>query len=72
MVEDSSSPGMAAVAAVVRHPVSQAPIGVLSIAGPLLRLDAARMHRLAPALLAAAAELSAGAQASPAFALAAE
>jgi IclR family acetate operon transcriptional repressor len=40
---------------------------VLSIAGPLLRLDAARMHRLAPALLAAAVELSASAQASPAF-----
>lgn len=72
VVEDSSSPGMAALAAVVRHPASKAPIGVLSIAGPLLRLDAARMHRLAPALLAAAAELSAGAQASPAFALAAE
>ncbi|NKE45473.1 IclR family transcriptional regulator [Roseomonas frigidaquae] len=63
-VTESSAPGTAAMAAVVRAPQGQA-IGVVSIAGPAFRLDAARMEALAPALLAAAAELAEASAASP-------
>ncbi|MDP3416401.1 IclR family transcriptional regulator [Falsiroseomonas sp.] len=63
-VTESSAPGTAAIAAVVRAPQGQA-IGVVSIAGPASRLDAGRLAALAPALLAAAGDMSQTSQASP-------
>ncbi|GHE22218.1 IclR family transcriptional regulator [Halomonas urumqiensis] len=59
---DSMGPGTAAMAALVRHPLDRHPQGVLSIAGPSVRLDDARVAELAPALITAAEELS---QATP-------
>ncbi|PXW94032.1 IclR family transcriptional regulator [Sphaerotilus hippei] len=52
------NPGMGAMAAPVRRPGGQA-LGIISIAGPMSRLDEARMLALGPELLAAAAELAA-------------
>jgi len=52
---------------VVRHPVDGHAVGVLSVAGPSARIDEARMHELAPMLLAATAELSAASPASELF-----
>lgn len=66
-VMESSAVGMAAMAVVVRDPRNQHPIGVLSLAGPSARLGEARMHQLAPRLLAASAELSQASQASELF-----
>jgi IclR family transcriptional regulator, acetate operon repressor len=57
-VVDSSAPGTAAMAAAVRHPGNRRVIGVVSVAGPSVRLTETRMHALAPLLLSAAAELS--------------
>jgi IclR family acetate operon transcriptional repressor len=61
------APGMSAIAAPVRHR-DLATIGVISIAGPAIRLDEKRMMTLGPALLRAATELSAARHASPLFA----
>lgn len=58
-VVESSAVGTSALAAVVRHPLDGHVVGVLSVAGPSARMSEARMHELAPALLAATAELSA-------------
>jgi IclR family transcriptional regulator, acetate operon repressor len=66
MIDEVFAPGMTAMAA----PVCQrgrAAVGVISIAGPRLRLTTERMTQLAPALLAAAAELSATRGASALF-----
>ena len=57
-VVDSSAPGTSAMAAAIRHPVTQGVVGVISVAGPSARLTEARMHALAPVLRAAAADLS--------------
>lgn len=55
MIDEVFAPGMAAIAApVVRRKET---IGVISIAGPRIRLTKERMHTLAPDLLAVAAEL---------------
>lgn len=67
MVIEASSPGMSAIAAPVRHPVSGAPIGTVSIAGPSSRLTEARMLELAPTLLDAAQQLSVACLGSPSF-----
>jgi IclR family acetate operon transcriptional repressor len=55
MIDEVFAPGMSAIAAPVLR--RKEAIGVISIAGPRIRLTASRMHELAPALLAAAAEL---------------
>lgn len=57
-VVESSAPGTAAMAAAIRHPVTHGVVGVVSVAGPSVRLTAERMQALAPAMLAAATELS--------------
>lgn len=67
-VSDSSAVGMAALAAVIHHPVQGHPLGVLSVAGPGARLSAARIETVAPALVAACKELSEASQASAFFA----
>ncbi|QBF25067.1 IclR family transcriptional regulator [Pseudomonas tructae] len=66
-VAESSALGTSALAAVVRHPLDGHAVGVLSVAGPSARMSEARMHALAPVLLAAAAELSAASPASELF-----
>ncbi|MFJ1338501.1 IclR family transcriptional regulator [Pseudomonas caricapapayae] len=66
-VVESSAVGTSALAAVVRHPVDGHTVGVLSVAGPSARMSEARMHALAPVLLAAAEELSAASPASELF-----
>jgi IclR family transcriptional regulator, acetate operon repressor len=55
MIDEVFAPGMSAMAVPVLRR-SEA-IGVISVAGPRSTLTVARMHALAPALLAAAAEL---------------
>ncbi len=55
MIDEVFAPGMSAMAAPVLR--RQEAIGVISIAGPRQRLSVERMEALAPALLAAAAEL---------------
>ena len=55
MIDEVFAPGMAAIAAPVMR--RKEAIGVISIAGPRTRLTKDRMYQLAPALLAAAAEL---------------
>ena len=59
------APGMAAMAAPVQHPVTADVLATVSIAGPHLRFTEERMHRLGPALLDSARELSSALIASP-------
>jgi IclR family acetate operon transcriptional repressor len=66
MINEVFAPGMTAMAAPVRRKESD-PIGVLSIAGPAVRLTEARMLALGPDLLAAAEELALASMASPMF-----
>lgn len=66
MINEVFAPGMTAMAAPVQrrgHPA----IGVISIAGPLVRLSEKRMQELAPALLSAASELAVASVASTLF-----
>jgi IclR family acetate operon transcriptional repressor len=56
--------GMAAMAVVIRHPDTQAPMGTVSIAGPSVRFSVERMKELTPALVQAAQELSEASRAS--------
>jgi IclR family acetate operon transcriptional repressor len=65
MIDEVFAPGMSAIAAPVMR--RKEAIGVISIAGPRLRLTSSRMHELAPALLAAAAELGPARNASSLF-----
>jgi IclR family transcriptional regulator, acetate operon repressor len=65
MIDEVFAPGMAAMAAPVLR--RKEAIGVISIAGPRTRLNAARTLELAPALLAAAAELGPISNASSLF-----
>ena len=58
------APGMSAMAAPVRAPGGPA-IGVVPIAGPLVRLTEARMQALAPSLIATAQDVMAASKASP-------
>lgn len=55
MIDEVFAPGMSAMAAPVLRRTEA--VGVISIAGPRIRLTPERMHALAPDLLAAAAEL---------------
>lgn len=65
MIDEAFAPGMAAMAAPVMRQGD--PIGVISIAGPKIRLTPARMLALAPALLKATAELGPISRASTLF-----
>ena len=66
MIIESFAPGMTAMAAPVRRGGGPAS-GVITIAGPLVRLTAARMIELGPELLIAADELAMSSAASPLF-----
>jgi DNA-binding IclR family transcriptional regulator len=68
LTEQIFSPWMNAMAAPIRARDGDRATGTVSIAGPHIRLSAERMRELAPALLAAAAELSLIGPASPALA----
>ncbi|MCW2242582.1 IclR family transcriptional regulator [Azospirillum canadense] len=61
---ESFAPGMSTVAAPVRDSESGAAIGVISIAGPIHRLDEKRLLALAPELLAATEEMALASHAS--------
>lgn len=65
MIDEVFAPGMAAMGAPVLR--RQEAIGVISIAGPRLRLTMERMQALAPALRSAAAELGPISNASSLF-----
>jgi DNA-binding IclR family transcriptional regulator len=65
MIDEVFAPGMAAMAAPVMRRGEA--IGVISIAGPRMRLSMARMQALSPALLSAAAELGPMSSASNLF-----
>jgi DNA-binding IclR family transcriptional regulator len=65
-IDEVFAPGMSAVAAPVQRPGRLA-IGVISIAGPRLRLTSARIQALVPHLLAATADLAAISSASGLF-----
>jgi IclR family transcriptional regulator, acetate operon repressor len=64
LICDVYAPGMSAMAAPVRRD-GDATTAVLVVAGPSVRLSAARMLQLGPELLAACAELASAGQASP-------
>lgn len=57
-VNESFEAGAAAIATALYHPGQSTPSGVISIAGPSVRLSAERMQALVPALLAAAKDLA--------------
>ena len=59
LVIEGSAPGLSAISTPVRTKEGTRTIGVLSIAGPSMRLPEVRLRALAPDLLVAAAELSA-------------
>lgn len=65
MIDEVFAPGMSAMAAPVFR--RKEAIGVISIAGPRVRLDSDRMHTLAPALLGVCAELGPISNASSLF-----
>lgn len=65
MIDEVFAPGMAAIAVPVLRRGEA--VGVISIAGPRQRLSTERMHALAAALLAAAAELGPISRASTLF-----
>lgn len=67
MITEMYAPGMSAMAAPVQRR-NEAAIGVITVAGPLLRLTERRMRDLGPALVAAAGELALASTTSPLFA----
>jgi IclR family acetate operon transcriptional repressor len=66
MISEMYSPGMTAMAAPVRR-AGQPAIGVITIAGPMMRLTEPRMRELAPVLLATAEELGRASSGSAMF-----
>jgi IclR family transcriptional regulator, acetate operon repressor len=63
---DTYAQGLSAISAPI-IPYGKGAVGVLSISGPSVRLTEEKMERLAPDLLAAAAEIAAASAASPLF-----
>lgn len=58
---------MSAIAVPLFHPISRKVIGVVSVAGPVFRLSEARLHQIAPSLIAAVAEIQQLIPGSPAL-----
>jgi DNA-binding IclR family transcriptional regulator len=67
LMTEMYAPGMGAMGAPVQRR-SEPAIGVITVAGPLVRLTLQRMQALGPALLAAAGELALASTSSPLFA----
>jgi IclR family transcriptional regulator, acetate operon repressor len=66
IISEMYAPGMSAMAAPVRRKGGST-LGVITIAGPLVRLTEQRMQELGPELMAAATELALASTASPLF-----
>jgi IclR family transcriptional regulator, acetate operon repressor len=66
MTHDMFGPGLASVAVPIRRP-GEPPVGIVSVAGPSVRLTPERCAELAPVLLAAAGELASASATSPLF-----
>jgi DNA-binding IclR family transcriptional regulator len=66
LIVEVFAPGMSAMAAPVRNALGQV-IGVVTVAGPAMRLTEERMLALAPALLQAAAQVSQASSGSALF-----
>ncbi|MBO0368053.1 IclR family transcriptional regulator [Pseudomonas shirazensis] len=58
---------MSAIAVALHHPVTHEVIGVVSVAGPVFRLGEARLHQIAPALIAAVTDIQQLIPGSPAL-----
>jgi IclR family transcriptional regulator, acetate operon repressor len=71
VAQDTHETGISAIAVAIRSPVcnpgARRPLGTLSVAGPSIRLTAARIDSFAPLLLAAAKELGVTAKSSALF-----
>lgn len=67
MMSEMYAPGMSAMGAPVQRK-GEAAIGVITVAGPVIRLTEGRMRELGPRLVEAAGELAIGSSASPLFA----
>jgi DNA-binding IclR family transcriptional regulator len=67
VMSEMYAPGMSAMAAPVQRR-DQPAIGVITVAGPMVRLTPERMHALGEALLQAAGELALASTSSPLFA----
>lgn len=65
IVSEAVHLGIAAVAAPVKHPVTGQVIGVISVAGPHIRLTDERLEGLGPAVVAATNDLAAACAGSP-------
>jgi len=68
LISEVFAPAMSAMAAPVRNAQGRT-IGVVTIAGPLVRLTEERMHALAPALMHTAEDIGAASSASSLFKL---
>jgi DNA-binding IclR family transcriptional regulator len=66
MINEMFAPGMTAMGAPIQRP-GEAAIGVITIAGPLIRLTETRMIELGPPLMAIAGELALASTSSPIF-----
>ncbi len=66
VINEMFAPGMTAMAAAIQRP-GEVAIGVVTIAGPLVRLTEARMQELGPALMSVAGELALASTSSPIF-----
>jgi IclR family transcriptional regulator, acetate operon repressor len=66
MTHDMFGPGLASMAVPIRRR-GEAPVGIVSVAGPSVRMTPERCAKLAPALLAAADELASASATSPLF-----
>jgi len=67
MTIDMFGPGLASIAVPLRR-AGESPVGILSIAGPSVRLTAERMRALLPSLKEAAREIAVASTTSPLFA----
>jgi len=68
VVYDSYEAGTSAIASAIRHPVTGAPLGSVSIAGPSLRICEQRLPELVPAVLECAGHMADISRSSPTFA----
>lgn len=66
MTRDMFAPGLSSIAVPVQRP-GESPVGVISVAGPTVRLDEARFAQIAPLLQQAAREIAMASVTSPLF-----
>jgi DNA-binding IclR family transcriptional regulator len=66
MTHDMFGPGLASMAVPIRRK-GEAPVGIVSVAGPTVRLSPERFAAIAPIVFAAADELASASATSPLF-----